>query len=149
MQQTEARPGLRPLDDTVLAIGPDGPRLIGGECAQCGSVSFPRARSCQRCASSDVAERRLGTRGTLWSWTVQAIRPKSPPYAGDDQDAFVPFGVGYVELPGELRVQSRLRIPSSGQLRIGMEMELYAEPFARADGEPAFTFGFAAVGEDE
>jgi uncharacterized OB-fold protein len=43
-------------------------------------------------------ERRLARRGTLWTWTIQCFRPKSPPYAGD-AESFEPYGVGYVELP--------------------------------------------------
>jgi uncharacterized OB-fold protein len=94
-------------------------------------------------------ERLLATRGVLWSWTVQSFRPKSPPYAGDDENSFVPFGVGYVELPNELRVESRLRVPVAGSFRIGMEMELVVEPFAVAGGDPVLTYGFAPIGEDE
>ena len=44
--------------------------------------------------------------GTLWTWTVQGFRPKSPPYEGTDE--FVPYPVGYVELAGEAKVESLL-----------------------------------------
>jgi uncharacterized OB-fold protein len=96
------------------------PALLGSECSVCGTVAFPAQAACPRCTSTDVVERALARRGTLWSWTVQRFRPKSPPYAGPEE--FEPYGVGYVELPGEVRVEARLTL-STG-LRIGMEMEL-------------------------
>jgi uncharacterized OB-fold protein len=70
----------------------------------------------------------LARRGTLWSWTIQRFRPKSPPYAGPEE--FEPYGVGYVELPGEVRVEARLTESDPANLRIGMPMELTLIPDA-------------------
>ena len=53
--------------------------------------------------------------------------PKSPPYPGTAGD-FVPYGVGYVELPGQVRVEARLTESDPAKLRIGMEMELVLVP---------------------
>ena len=51
----------------------------------------------------------LAPRGTLWTWTIQGFPPKAPPYVGETDPArFEPFGVGYVELPGQLKVEARL-----------------------------------------
>ena len=41
----------------------------------------------------------------LWTWTTQGFEPK-PPYVADGE--FEPYGVGYVEFPGFLRVEGRL-----------------------------------------
>ena len=79
------------------------------------------------CTSDDVEERRLARRGTLWTWTVQRFPPKSPPYAGAAEE-FEPYGVGYVELPGEVRVEARLTESDPARLRIGMPMELTLIP---------------------
>jgi uncharacterized OB-fold protein len=112
----------RELVPGVLAGTTDAPQLIGSECARCGTVAFPRQPSCPRCTSEEVRERLLGRRGTLWTWTVQCFEPKSPPYTG--AEPFAPYGVGYVELPGEVRVEARLTESDPARLRIGMEMEL-------------------------
>jgi uncharacterized OB-fold protein len=116
------------------------PVLLGSECRRCGTVTFPVQASCPKCTSSDVSERPLARRGSLWTWTVQRFRPKSPPYAGDEGDAFEPYGVGYVELPGEVRVEARLTESDPARLRIGMEMELTLIPAPGREGEMTFAF---------
>ena len=65
----------------------------------CGIVTFPAQDSCPRCAATEMAEHLLARRGRLWAWTTQEFPPPSPPYAGPSGRDFVPFGVGYVELP--------------------------------------------------
>jgi uncharacterized OB-fold protein len=106
----------------LIAGTPDAPILIGSACRRCGTVTFPRQAGCPRCTSTDVGEHPLARQGTLWSWTIQRFRPKSPPYTGPE--AFEPYGVGYVELPGEVRVEARLTESDPARLRIGMAMEL-------------------------
>jgi uncharacterized OB-fold protein len=124
-----------------LFTGPaDEPRLIGSRCRDCGVVTFPAQGSCPACTSVAVEERHLGRTGTLWTWTVQGFRPKAP-YAGPDGQ-FEPYGVGYVELPGEVRVEARLTVADPAQLRIGMPMELVVV----AVGDRV-TYAFAPAGE--
>ena len=131
-----------PVADGLLGGSEGAPELIGSECLRCGVVAFPRQGSCAACTSSDVRERRLARRGTLWTWTIQCFPPKSPPYAGA-ADEFEPFGVGYVELPGELRVEARLTVADPERLRIGMPMELVLLPTPGGDG--ALTYAFRPV----
>jgi len=92
-----------------------------------------------------MAERLLPRRGRLWAWTTQEFPPPSPPYSGAVGDAFVPFGVGYVELPDEVKVETRLT--TANGLRIGMDMELVLVPFRTDDaGNEVVTFAFRPVG---
>jgi uncharacterized OB-fold protein len=86
----------------------------------------------------------LATRGRLWTWTIQGLPPKSPPFAGDaDPSTFRPFGVGYVELPGQLKVETRLTTADPDELRIGMEMELVFDVLGvDDDGNEVVTFAF-------
>ncbi len=132
-----------PVADGLIAGSAEEPRLIGSECRRCGTVTFPRQASCPRCTSEDVAERLLARQGTLWTWTIQCFPPKSPPYGGD-KDSFEPYGVGYVELPGEVRVEALLTVDDPQALRIGMPMELTLIPAPGASG--AMTFAFGPVG---
>ncbi len=125
--------------DGLLDGSAEAPELIGSECVRCGVGAFPRQGSCAACTSSEVNERRLGRRGTLWTWTIQCFPPKSPPYAGAAEE-FEPFGVGYVELPGEVRVEARLTEADPARLRIGMPMELVLIPAPGGNGAATYAF---------
>ena len=65
-----------------------------------------------------------------------------------DRDATsCPFGVGYVELPGEVKVETRLTESDPDVLAPGMEMELVLVPFRTDDdGNEVVTFAFRPVG---
>lgn len=125
--------------DGLIAGTREAPVLVGSECRRCGVVAFPRQSSCAACTSTDVKERGLGRRGTLWTWTIQCFPPKSPPYTGD-ADAFEPYGVGYVELSGEVRVEGRLTESDPARLRIGMPMELVLIPAPGGNGAVTYAF---------
>jgi uncharacterized protein len=136
-----------PVADDLIAGTAQEPELIGSRCRRCTTVTFPRQASCPRCTSEDVEERRLQRRGTLWSWTIQCFAPKSPPYAVEPGDDFEPYGVGYVELAGEVRVETRLTEADPARLRIGMAMELTL--IAAPGDSGAATFAFRPAEDDE
>jgi uncharacterized OB-fold protein len=127
-----------PVAEGLIAGTAAEPRLIGSQCNACATATFPRQGSCPRCTSEDVRERLLQPRGTLWTWTVQCFEPKSPPYAGGAD--FEPYAVGYVELPGEVRVETRLTDVDAEDLRIGMPMELTLIPAPGESGTLTFAF---------
>jgi uncharacterized OB-fold protein len=136
-----------PVAEGIFTWPSDEPQLIGSRCAACSIVTFPAQGSCPRCASTEMVEHLLARRGTLWAWTTQGFPPPSPPYAGPTGAEFVPFGVGYVELPGEVRVETRLTESDPDVLVPGMEMELLVMPFRRDDdGNEVMTFAFRPVG---
>jgi uncharacterized protein len=89
----------------------------------------------------------LSNVGVLWTFTIQGFPPKSPPYKGNaDPATFVPFGVGYVELPGQVKVEARLTESDPAKLRIGMEMKMVLDVLGTdADGNELVTFAFAPV----
>src|SRR5258708_800601 len=108
----------------------DDPHLLGGQCATCDTMTFPSQSSCPKCGAGQMQVGGLATRGTLWSWTVQGFPPKSPPYDPDEAAKFEPFGVGYVDLAGQLKVETSLTEASPERLAIGMEVGLVIVPFA-------------------
>jgi uncharacterized OB-fold protein len=89
----------------------------------------------------------LPRRGTLWTFTTQEFLPKSPPYAGDETaETFVPYGVGYVQLGDEVKVEGRLTESDVSRLQIGMPMELTFVPLRRTpEGDEVVTFAFSPV----
>jgi uncharacterized OB-fold protein len=131
----------REFIDPGLIGGTDTePRLIGSICDACGTVSFPRQSSCPQCTSEQVRTHELATQGELWTWTIQCFPPKSPPYPAAAVEAFEPYGVGYVELPGEVRVEARLTESDPDRLRIGMPMELTLVPAPGTSDRLTFAF---------
>lgn len=143
LEQTD----LTPVAEGLFTGPPGPPQLIGSECVECGVVTFPLQPSCPRCTSLDVKERLLARRGTLWSWTIQSFRPKSPPYVAGDGAEFEPYGVGYVELPGEVRVEARLTESDPDRLRIGMPMELTLLAVPGRGGSMVATYAFRPLEE--
>jgi len=120
------------------------PVLIGSRCDDCGEYFFPVQKGCSNCSSSQLSEVELGNEGTLWSWTVQRFPPKEP-FTGDREN-FKPYGVGYVELPSGLKVESRLLGDDHDAWRIGMRMRLELEAFRRdEEGSEVMTFAFRAA----
>ena len=135
-----------PVAEGIFTFPAAEPQLIGAKCRACGIVTFPAQDSCPRCASTDMAEHLLARRGRLWAWTTQDFPPPAPPYSGPTGKDFVPFGVGYVELPGEVKVETRLTSADPARLTSGMEMELVLVPFRTdADGNEVVTFAFRPV----
>ena len=132
--------------DGIFEIRDGRPVLTGSRCTNCGNHMFPRQKGCPKCMFDDNEDVELATRGTLWTWTVQAFPPKAPPYLGPVGDDFEPFGVGYVELPGQLRVEARLTESDPEKLIIGMDMELVLHTLCTDDdGNDVVTYAFAPV----
>jgi uncharacterized protein len=126
----------------VVAGSLAAPKLIGGRCRACGEPFFPTAASCTRCSHTELERIELGDRGTLWSWTIQMFPPKAPYDGTPVAQGFIPYGVGYVELPNGLKVESRL-IERDAGFSIGQPMRLILQPYRRnADGSEVFTYAF-------
>ena len=129
--------------DGIFNIVDGKPVLLGSRCTNCDNHMFPRQQGCPRCMFDQQEDIELASTGTLWSWTVQAFPPKAPPYLGPVGDDLVPYGVGYVELPGQVRVEARLTVADPKQLKIGMAMEIVLEPLAvDDDGNTVVTYAF-------
>ena len=107
------------------------PRLIGARLPS-GKVVFPKPTGD---AARDVESYPLSRKGTLWSWTRQDFKPKEP---YDGPEAFTPFLLGYVELPGELIVETRIVDAKLEDLKLGMPMEFIVAPFDERRATYAF-----------
>lgn len=132
----------RMIDEQLGALDAGGVHLRGSRCGHCATVAFPRQSSCPRCTREGMEDYALPQEGRLWSWTVQGFPPKSPPYAGSP-DAFEPYGVGYVELGGQIRVEAILTTADPEQLEIGMPMRVVAIPVPGLEQQGLVTFAFA------
>lgn len=120
-------------------------RLLAGRSRQSGKLVFP----CPQGADADdydVVE--LAREGTLWSYTIQRFKPKTPFNGDGDEVNFKPYGVGYVELPGQLIVEGRIVANDLGALRIGQPMRVTTEAYRTTDaGEAVLTYAFCPADE--
>ena len=121
---------LQPIAPNLWSEGPN-PQLLGVREAN-GKIIFPIPEGK---AAKGMEVIKLSRTGTLWSYTRQEFQPK-PPYDGPEE--FVPFLVGFIELPGEIIVESHIVETSLEQLSIGMKMELVISAFD--DTRSMFTF---------
>lgn len=115
------------------------PRLIAGRHRDSGRVVFPCPEGGREWEQVPVSRR-----GRLWSYTVQRFRPKSPPYAGPE--AFAPWVVGYVEIPGEVIVEARLVNVAIEDVCIGMPLELVQAPLDPDADQPVLIPAFQPEG---
>lgn len=113
------------------------PRLVGGKNRETGRIVFPCPEN------GDYEPYPLKRQGTLWSYTIQRYRPKSPPYAGPD--AFRPWPVGYVELAGETIVEARLANVAFEDIAIGIPLALTLVPLDPEAADPVMIPAFEPV----
>jgi uncharacterized protein len=132
-----------PIADDLFDVDGGQLVLLASRCGECRTVAFPRQPSCPRCTSERVEAHRLATEGTLWTWTTQGFRPKSPPYTGPEE--FTEYAVGYVELGEEIRVEGLLTESAPERLSIGMPMRVTALVVPGAGGEARTTYGFEPI----
>jgi uncharacterized OB-fold protein len=138
----------QPLAEGLYRMADDGaPRLLGGQRKSDGKLAFPMPQGAQADLYETVD---LASEGTLWSYTVQRFRPK-PPYAGPGDDtSFRPYAVGYVELPGQIIVESHIATDDFDALKIGQPMRLTLIPFRREpDGTETMIYGFAPAAANQ
>lgn len=135
-----------PIAEGLFTWPAANPALLASRCKNCGIASFPVAESCMACSGQDVEVEELPRRGTLWTWTIQQFMPKPPYRSNETPETFKPYGVGYVELPGGVRVEGRLTESDPEILHIGMEMEVVFAPYRTEDnGDEVINFFFRPV----
>lgn len=133
----------RLIDPRLFVEVDGGLRLLGSRCNDCATVTFPAQGSCPRCTGQNVGDHPLAVRGTLWASTVQRFTPKTP-YLGADAEGD-PYGVGYVDLAGEVLVESRLVGPVDS-FHIGQVMALTLDEIPGSQTEPVWSYAFVATG---
>jgi uncharacterized OB-fold protein len=140
-------PSSKPVAPGLIRMKGSEAALLGGRRLRDGKVVFPMPSGPEALLHKEIE---LSREGTLWSFTVQRFRPK-PPFDGDgDDSSFVPYAVGYVELPGEIIVESRIEVSDPAHLRIGMPMRLVLEAYRHdSDGTAVMTYAFSPANEQQ
>src|SRR3546814_2442072 len=95
------------MRDEVFVVDQAGKaRIVAGKNRTNGQIVFPYPDGEGEGAYERIE---LPQSGTLWTFTIQRIPPKNPPYVGvTNPDDYEPYGVGYVSLGDEIMIEGRL-----------------------------------------
>lgn len=130
----------RPLEDGYFTMpnGDEQPRLIGSYSPAADKYFFPRRRRCPL-TGRPVEDVLLSPTGELYAWTYVESAWMGKSRFGSTGDG---HGVGQVDLPEGVRVQSILR-GEMGDWEIGMTMQLEVYPLKTdTDGTELYSFRF-------
>ena len=110
--------------DSLLGSFPEGPRLAGTRCDQCGRLMIGTRVVCSSCVSRRVSRVALATDGVLYSFTrlhvgVDGVRP-----------------IGYVDLDDGVRTLADIRetVPLRPDMRVQLGVDGDEWFFAPAPG---------------
>ncbi len=125
-----------PILPGIMALPPVSkkPYLIAGRCSTCGRTFFPKKEICPSCFDrGEIKEIALSSRGKLATFTIvrRSLGAKKLPYA-----------LGYIETPENLRIFAPLADCDLDHLTIGMEMEVVFEEEEGEDGQKRMTYKF-------
>lgn len=113
--------------------GDGEPRLLGAQCVDCDEVVFPSQKRCPACWGK-TTEVRLSRTGTVYTYTeVRAGPPMFEP----------PYTVGYVDLPENIRILSKLR---GEDVSVGDPVIVDIDVVARAKED---VLGYVFIAEDD
>ncbi len=127
MQTSQLKtPGVDAEQDTTLS---------GCECLECGRRFVPVRSFCTECGRDNrMKDVRIAGPGKLYSHSVVHIAPKG---------FKAPYAVGYVDLPGDIRVLGQIMGWETTELRSGMAMDIgHAAIATEADGSVRESFVF-------
>jgi len=118
-----------------LEVRPDGSgSLLGSRCRSCGAHFCPVREACSGCLSDDLETVRFSTEGTLYTYSV--VRQSTPAFE-------VPYILGYVDLPENVRIMGQISGCELDEITIGMPMVLSLQPFGEdVDGNPLTGYRF-------
>ena len=121
----------------IPASPSDEPRLIAGQCRNCGEVTFPRQTGCPNCCQDDIEEVKIGPKATLYSFT-NVNHPVPEGYKGP-----IPYGVGLVDFPEGARIVAHLAEHDPEKLKVGMDMIMVIDKlFDDEEGNEVIGFKF-------
>ena len=136
-----------PIDADLFTWPTDRPRLFATKCLDCSNIVFPVQDACPKCGGKKTEKIELKDKGTLWTWTSQEFRPKGL-LDYQDPEAFNPYYLGMVELPDQVRVETRLLVDDPSKIEIGMSMELAIIKFREEpDGTETMSYVFKPANE--
>jgi uncharacterized OB-fold protein len=126
----------------------DGERavLFASRRRSSGVVKFPAERPELFDGDSDIQDDieqiELSTQGTLYTYTTQEFAPPLPYKGNRDPKVFMPYVVGFVELPEGVLVETLIVGATAEQLTIGQALVSTTSTLETEDGRALVTFAF-------
>lgn len=109
--------GKIPIREGLLTEGIDGD-LVGFRCKSCNHILPPLITICYNCYGKELERLALSRQGKLYSYTI-VYQPH--------KHFEVPYAVGYIDLPEDLRIFAPLKEREGKPFQVGMDMELVVE----------------------
>lgn len=134
-----------PIEEGLFTWPAEEPALLGSQCPDCETVSFPQSNVCGNpgCNHEEPPDEiTLSRTGTLYSYTIHHTPLKEP-----FEFHSPPFGVGTVELPEGINVVSKLSTSDDNALEIGMPVELSVETLYEEGDTTYVTYCFGPEGD--
>lgn len=129
----------RPIREGLFRETDSGPALLAGECAACGRTTFPSTSICLECGGEEVAPVALGAEGDLLCATVVHM----------GTGGFSPgYSVGYVVMPGGIRVFTQIVGAGEEPLPSGTRMRLQIAPLWPQDEPDILGYHFIPTPEE-
>ncbi|MGB4343643.1 MAG: hypothetical protein WBJ03_08515 [Moraxellaceae bacterium] len=127
---------IRPLEDGYFVIHEDGSiALLGSYSKAANQHYFPIRKQCP-ITEEPVETVELPTEGILYSWTFISMSVMGATQMGGGG-----HGVGQIDLPGNVRIQSQIT-GKQGDWKIGMKMKLDVQPIIKKGDTTFCTFCF-------
>jgi len=129
------------MNDDIFVSAEDGKvRIVAGKHLQTGQLVFPMPQGAEQ---EDYRRIELPPSGTLWTYTVQRIPPKNPPFVGiNSPEDYQPYAVGYVQFGNEAMIEGRI-VADLDSLEIGMPMNCVKLSFPTPGGTDMTTYAFS------
>jgi uncharacterized OB-fold protein len=112
----------RPFREGLFSTDGKTPFLIANRCKACNRLFFPSRPFCFECFEREMIRCTIGRKGTLYSFTTCHMPSAhfKPPYTA-----------GWIDLAEGVRIFAPIVAGPSGDLRIGMKMELVIDEICR------------------
>jgi uncharacterized OB-fold protein len=109
--------------------------LLGTKCKRCGAESFPPARVCRRCGSTETIDQRMPREGKVISYTLLKVPSKEFREVGSSLLALV-------ELKNGVRILAQLQGVEASEVHVGLTVKVEFTKLNEASSEDFYGYKF-------
>ena len=124
-----------------LAELPARYRLVGEDCAACGTLHFPPRESCTKCGSRESRPRPLKRTGEVYSYTIIG-RGAAPSEFAEQQAIWGEYATAIVQLDDGPRITAMLTDVPPATVKAGMRVSMVLRRLYTQEGVTRYGFKF-------